>query len=45
MIRSIQIGSATYVQGVLIGKLANGFIQIRVGRRIFTGRPVVARAA
>ena len=41
MIRSIQIGSATYVQGVLLGTLNNGFIKIRVGKRIFTGRPVV----
>ena len=45
MIRSIQIGSATYVQGVFIGTLSNGFIQVRVGKRIFTGRPVGARAA
>ena len=44
MIRSIQIGSATYVQGLFVGTVSNGMIQIRVGKRLFTGRPVAHAA-
>ena len=40
MIRSIQLGSAVYVQGVFVRSVKDGLIQVRVGRRVFTGRPV-----
>ena len=40
MIRSIQIGSDVYVQGIFVGAIHDGLIKIRVGRQIFTGRPV-----
>ncbi|MFU8835442.1 hypothetical protein [Roseovarius autotrophicus] len=44
MIRTIQIGSAASIQGIFVRLLDNGLMQVRVGTRIYTGRPV-SRAA
>jgi len=44
MIRSIQIGTDVFVQGVFVGAIHGGLIKIRVGRRIFIGRPVTRGA-
>jgi hypothetical protein len=40
MLRTIQIGKFTSVQGTYLKTLANGLMQVRVGDRIHTGRPV-----
>jgi hypothetical protein len=44
MIRSIQIGTDVFVQGVFVGAIHGGLIKIRVGQQIFTGRPVTRGA-
>ncbi|MBC57036.1 MAG: hypothetical protein CL814_08875 [Confluentimicrobium sp.] len=45
MIRTITMGSCVSVQGAFVRKLANGNIQVRVGERVFEGRPVGKTAA
>ncbi len=39
MLRTIIIGSCVSVQGLLVKKLGNGRIMIRVGDRLYEGRP------
>lgn len=45
MLRTIQIGSCISVQGTLEAVLADGKIVVRVDDRLFTGRPVQAKAS
>jgi len=45
MLRTVLIGSCVSVQGTFVRNLANGQVAVRVGRKIFTGFPVVAQAA
>ncbi|KNX41536.1 hypothetical protein ROTO_19360 [Roseovarius tolerans] len=40
MIRTIQTGSCTLIQGMFVKLLENGFMQVRVDDRLFVGRPV-----
>ena len=45
MLRTIVIGSCVSVQGIFVRTLANGQIAVRVGDKIYAGRPVEALAA
>jgi len=40
MIRTITIGSYISIQGLFEGAMANGNILVRVGTRIFEGKPI-----
>ncbi|EAR53015.1 hypothetical protein OG2516_11146 [Oceanicola granulosus HTCC2516] len=40
MLRTILIGTCVSIQGILVRTLANGMLVVRVGDRIYTGRPV-----
>ncbi|MGR3464028.1 hypothetical protein [Limimaricola sp.] len=42
MLQTILIGSCISVQGLLVKKLANGRMQVRVGERLYEGRPANA---
>lgn len=39
MITTIFLGSSVSVQGSFVRRLANGFITVRVGSKLYTGRP------
>lgn len=41
MLRTITIGSCVSVQGLLVKQLQNGEIVIRVGVRMYQGKPVM----
>ncbi len=41
MYQTIQLSSRVYVQGDLVGLLADGRVVIRVGEREFRGRPIL----
>jgi len=45
MLQTIMIGTCISVQGTFVQALANGKIAVRVGQRIFEGRPVRSAAA
>ena len=45
MLQTITVGSCVSVQGAFVRKLPNGKIQVRVGERVFEGRPVGKAAA
>ncbi len=45
MLRTISIGSCVSVQGVFERQLDNGNIVVRVGDRLFGGRPVDRKAS
>ncbi|WP_206169677.1 hypothetical protein [Tropicibacter alexandrii] len=45
MLRTIVLGSCVSIQGLFEKALPDGRISVRVGDRIYTGRPVVAKAA
>ena len=45
MIRTITVGSYVSVQGTFVRDLGDGRIAVRVGDRVYAGRPVLARAA
>jgi hypothetical protein len=40
MLRTIQIGTCMSVQGLLVRKLDDGRITVRVGDKLYTGVPV-----
>ncbi|AHM03366.1 hypothetical protein roselon_00966 [Roseibacterium elongatum DSM 19469] len=42
---TITIGSCVSIQGAFVKQLSNGFVQVRVGDRLYSGRPVRSRAA
>ncbi len=45
MLRTIVVGSCVSVQGTFEEQLENGKIVVRVGDRLFAGRPVAKKAA
>ena len=46
MLRAIQLGSCVSVQGLFVGFLPDGRMQVRVGNRIYSGYPIsTAKAA
>ncbi|WP_286193425.1 hypothetical protein [Boseongicola sp. H5] len=42
MLKTITLGTCVSVQGIFVRALTDGKIMVRVGDRIFTGRPVSA---
>jgi hypothetical protein len=42
MVRTITVGQHLSIQGIFVAMLESGLMQVRVGGRIFTGRPVAA---
>ena len=40
MLQTITIGSCVSVQGTFVRVLENGRVLVRVGKRVFAGRPV-----
>jgi len=42
MLKTILLGSCVSVQGTFVKKLDNGHVVVRVGERLFQGRPVAA---
>lgn len=44
MLKTITVGSCISVQGTFVKALSNGRIIVRVGNRVFEGRPVGANA-
>jgi len=40
MLQTISIGSCVSVQGLLVKSLENGRVVVRVGKRIYEGKPV-----
>lgn len=44
MLRTIMVGSCVSVQGTFERQLDNGKILVRVGERVFAGRPVSKKA-
>ncbi|SFB11722.1 hypothetical protein SAMN05421688_3005 [Poseidonocella pacifica] len=45
MVKTIAIGTCVSVQGLLVRSLDNGNIVVRVGSRLYTGRPVATAKA
>jgi hypothetical protein len=45
MLRTIVVGSCVSVQGTFEEQLDNGKIVVRVGETLFSGKPVMNRAA
>ncbi|WP_372605376.1 hypothetical protein [Actibacterium sp.] len=45
MIKTITIGSCVSIQGAFVQRLSNGNVQVRVGERIYEGRPVSDKSA
>ena len=44
MLRTILVGSCVSVQGTFVRTLSDGRIVVRVGKRLYTGKPVMAAA-
>nr|WP_322867304.1 hypothetical protein [Aquicoccus sp. G2-2]MEA1114633.1 hypothetical protein [Aquicoccus sp. G2-2] len=40
MLRTIMMGAYVSVQGLFVKKLPNGNVQVRVGDRLYVGKPV-----
>ena len=40
MLRTIKLGTSVFVQGIYVGPLPGGRIQVRVGDETFSGNPV-----
>lgn len=45
MLATIRITEHIQAQGLVIDRLGNGMIVIRVGQRVMTGRPISKRVA
>ena len=45
MLKTILIGSCVLVQGVFVKSLADGMIAVRVGDKVYRGKPVTAEKA
>lgn len=39
MLTTVFLGSCVAVQGEFVKRLANGFVTVRVGDRLYSGRP------
>ncbi len=44
MLRTIEIGTCVFVQGTYVRQINGGRIEVRVGDKIYSGRPVKAVA-
>ncbi|MFA3920002.1 hypothetical protein [Ruegeria hyattellae] len=44
MLRTITIGTCVFVQGTYVRALADGRIEVKIGKKHFAGRPVKAAA-
>ncbi|MEX0348393.1 MAG: hypothetical protein AB3N15_03140 [Paracoccaceae bacterium] len=44
MLRTITIGTCVFVQGTYVRELADGRIEVKVGKQLYAGRPVKAAA-
>ena len=40
MLRTVTVGNHLSIQGVFVQMLKNGLMEVRVGSRVFAGRPV-----
>jgi hypothetical protein len=40
MLRTITIGSSLQVQGIAVGTASDGKLMVKVGDKVYTGRPV-----
>lgn len=40
MLRTVTVGKHMSVQGIFVAMLKNGLMQVRVGKEVYTGRPV-----
>ncbi|WGH77210.1 hypothetical protein [Jannaschia ovalis] len=40
MLKTVTIGSCLSIQGIFVQMLTDGLMQVQVGSRIFTGRPI-----
>jgi hypothetical protein len=40
MVRTVTIGAHVSIQGIFVKMLETGLMQVRVGTRVFTGKPV-----
>ena len=45
MLTTIFLGTCVAVQGTFVKRLANGYVTVRVGEQLYTGRPVAAATA
>jgi len=45
VLTTILLGTCVAVQGTFVQKLANGYVTVRVGQQLYTGRPVSVGAA
>lgn len=45
MLRTIAIGTCVLIQGLFVRQLAGGLIEVRVGDKVYAGKPVVRPAA
>lgn len=45
MIRTIQLSETIFVQGVVVGTTEDGRLSVRVGDKVFHGRPVTSDRA
>ena len=43
MLRTITMGSHVSIQGFLVNKLADGKMTVKVGDKIYTGKPVLPK--
>ncbi|MDP5219400.1 hypothetical protein Q5Y75_19450 [Ruegeria sp. 2205SS24-7] len=44
MLRTITIGTCVFVQGTYVRALSDGRIEVKVGKKLYSGRPVKAAA-
>jgi hypothetical protein len=42
MLTTITVGTCVSIQGILVKKLSNGRVVVRVGKQTYSGRPVTA---
>lgn len=43
MLRTVTVGSCVSIQGIFVKALEDGLICIRVGEKLFSGRPVTGK--
>ena len=40
MLTTILVGTCVSIQGIFVKRLANGFVVVRDGDRVYSGRPI-----
>ena len=45
VLMTVVLGSSVYIQGVFVTRHENGMVTVRVGDRLFTGRPANTEVA